>query len=72
MENAIKELRHKRIPKITQLELAKEIGVSESMVCQYEAGLKNPSLKTLMKLTKGFSKLLEKSITINDIIRSPT
>lgn len=68
MENAIKKLRHERIPKITQLELAKAIGVSESIICQYESGSKNPSLKTLMKLSKAFSKLLEKSITINEII----
>ncbi len=68
MENDIRRLRHKRIPKITQLELAKEISVSESMICQYENGNKEPNLKTLIKLAKAFSKLLDTDISISDII----
>jgi transcriptional regulator with XRE-family HTH domain len=69
LETAIKKLRHKRIPKITQLELAKEIGVSEGLISQYEKGVRTPSVGTLVKLAKTFSKLLERPISIDDIIK---
>lgn len=68
METAIRKLRHKRIPKITQLELAKEIGVSESLICQYEKGVKTPSVENLIGLSKAFTKLLERPISILDIL----
>ena len=68
LETAIKNLRFKRIPKITQLELAKEIGVSESLISQYESGIKNPSADNLIRLSRAFTKLLERPISILDIL----
>lgn len=57
-----------RLPRITQKELASAIGVSESLISQWEKGKRTPSVKTLKKLAKAFSRLLERQITINDII----
>lgn len=68
MKTRIKELRLSKYPRITQQELANELGLSKSVICQYENGSKNPSSDVLIKLTKAFTKLLERQITINDII----
>ena len=38
--------------KITQSELAKELGISQNTYSQYETGARQPSLETLIKLAK--------------------
>ncbi len=38
--------------KMTQLELAKKVGISREMISQIERGKKSPSLKTFVKIAK--------------------
>ena len=46
----LKELREKE--KITQSELAKELGISQNTYSQYETGARQPSLDMLIKLAE--------------------
>lgn len=43
----------------TQVELAERIGTNERSIRYFEAGLKNPSVITLMKLAKALNCSLE-------------
>ena len=49
-QNVLKELREKE--KITQSELAKELGISQNTYSQYETGARQPSLEMLVKLAE--------------------
>lgn len=44
-------IRRKRLEyDLTQLELAKRIGVTKAMICYYEQGVKLPSIATLISM----------------------
>lgn len=49
----IKELRERA--KMTQTDLAKEIGVSKSVISAYEKGIRNPSFKVLQDISVVFN-----------------
>lgn len=56
----LKEFRESAIPPITQVELAKQIGVTDSCVSRYETGDTTPSSRKIVvieRLTKGKVKL---------------
>lgn len=48
----IKQLREQK--GVTQTELAKQMGVVRSTICQYEKGVHEPDLETLIKLADYF------------------
>jgi predicted transcriptional regulator len=54
---------------MTQLDFAKEIGISQTIVSQYEKGIKRPSPRTIKKIIL-FAKLKKQKfeITIEDIL----
>lgn len=44
--------------RITQKELSKKTGISQSNLSRIECGIESPSVKTLQKLAQGFGKKL--------------
>ena len=56
----IKELRQKN--NISQTELAKKLGVSQKSISNYEKGLTDPDIKTLMKLAECFHTTVDNLI----------
>lgn len=64
MQTHIRELRIKR--GLTQSELAKTVGVTQTAVSQWEIGLVLPSLETLMRLTKALDCKVEELVSCED------
>ena len=60
----IRELREKR--KLTQIELAKLAGISNTYLSDIERGRVNPSLKTLDKLARALGIKIDWEIFLND------
>ncbi|CAM2952545.1 helix-turn-helix transcriptional regulator [Hathewaya histolytica] len=58
LRKAIKETRMES--GITQTELASNIGMSTSFICDIEAGRKNPSIGTLALIVKELNMSLDK------------
>lgn len=54
-------IRERRLSlKITQKELSKKVGKSQQLICDIEAGRKNPSINTLFKIAKVLNLSLDK------------
>lgn len=66
----LKSLRKKA--KLTQKELARRAGISQSLVARIEAGTVDPRLSTLRKIIKVLNEVLgNKEITAKSIMNSP-
>lgn len=53
----LKEIRKQK--GISQAELARRVGCSQVSICNFESGRMNPSLETLVKLSKALDCSLE-------------
>ncbi len=62
--NNIRRWRHQH--SMTQIELSKRIGLSQSYFSKIELGQKNPNLNTLSKLSKATG------ITIGELLNEPS
>jgi len=58
-------LEYRRSKKITQKVLASKIGISQSVLCDYELGKKIPSVKTAKKIEQ-ITKICAKKIVFGD------
>ncbi|OYT31161.1 MAG: inosine-5-monophosphate dehydrogenase [Thermoprotei archaeon] len=56
---------------LTQEELAKKAGVSQSLIARIEAGTVNPRLYTLIRIMKALEEYVENEITAEAIMSSP-
>lgn len=56
---------------LTQAELAKKAGVSQSLIARLEAGTVNPRLSTLMKIYNALKEYLEEEVTVDRVMHSP-
>lgn len=52
---------------LTQEELAKKLGVSASMVGQYETGLRNPKLETLERFASALGANITEIVDLSDL-----
>lgn len=57
MKNRIRELR--KLNKITQEELSKQVGVSRQSIIAIESGKFNPSLELAYNVSKAFNSTIE-------------
>ncbi|EFI68616.1 helix-turn-helix transcriptional regulator [Lysinibacillus sp. HST-98] len=57
MKNRIRELR--KLKKITQEELSKQVGVSRQSIIAIESGKFNPSLELAYNISKAFNSTIE-------------
>jgi len=57
MKNRIRELR--KLKKITQEELSKQVGVSRQSIIAIESGKFNPSLELAYNISKTFNSTIE-------------
>ncbi|EKU43583.1 helix-turn-helix transcriptional regulator [Lysinibacillus capsici] len=57
MKNRIRELR--KLNKITQEELSKQVGVSRQSIIAIESGKFNPSLELAYNISKAFNSTIE-------------
>jgi len=57
MKNRIRELR--KLNKITQEELSKQVGVSRQSIIAIESGKFNPSLELAYNISKAFNSIIE-------------
>lgn len=57
MKNRIRELR--KMKKITQEELSKQVGVSRQSIIAIESGKFNPSLELAYNISKAFNSTIE-------------
>lgn len=64
LENNVQELRSKH--KMTQEELAKEVGVTRQTIIAIEKGNYTPSVYLAMKIAKRFNTQVEKLFTIQE------
>ncbi len=55
-------LKYRQEKKMSQIVLAKELGITTAAVSQYENGKREPSIQTLQKIAKVFS------CTVDDLI----
>lgn len=55
-------LEYRKSQKLSQKQLAKLIGISQSVLCEYETGLKVPSPKTALKIERATKISAEKLI----------
>jgi len=65
----IKALRKKA--RLTQQELAKKAGVSQSLIARIESGTVNPRLSTLIRIMKALEEYVESEIIAEDIMSQP-
>jgi len=65
----VKKLRKK--VGLTQTELAKKAGVSQSLIARIERGSVDPRLSTLQKILSAMQEANEESLTAKDIMFSP-
>lgn len=56
---------------LTQAEVARRAGVSQSLIARIESGKVNPRVSTLMKIYQALSELVEDELTARDIMSSP-
>ncbi len=64
MDNRIKEYREKF--KMTQHDLANEVGVSRQTIISLENGRYNPSINLAYKVSKTFGKIIEDIFIFSD------
>ncbi len=64
MDNRIKEYREKF--KMTQQDLANEVGVSRQTIISLESGRYNPSIHLAYKVSKTFGKIIEDIFIFTD------
>lgn len=64
MDNRIKEYREKF--KMTQQDLANEVGVSRQTIISLENGRYNPSIHLAYKVSKTFGKIIEDIFIFTD------
>lgn len=57
LKQKLRELRTKK--KLTQKELSEKLGLSKNAVCEYEKGRAEPSIETLIKLSRIFEVSLD-------------
>lgn len=65
----LKDLR--RRAGLTQAELAKRAGVSQSLIARIETGTVNPRLSTLMRIYTALREYLEEEVTVDKVMHSP-
>lgn len=56
---------------LTQAELARRAGVSQSLIARLEAGTVNPRLSTLMKIYNALREYMEEEVPIEQVMHSP-
>ncbi|RLE96784.1 MAG: transcriptional regulator [Thermoprotei archaeon] len=56
---------------LTQAELAKRAGVSQSLIARIEAGTVNPRLSTLAKIYNALREYVEEEVTVDRVMHSP-
>jgi len=56
---------------LTQAELARRAGVSQSLIARLEAGTVNPRLSTLMKIYRALKEYVEEEVPVSSIMHSP-
>lgn len=67
MNNFSKRLRELRVEKnLSQSELAKLIGVTQSGIAKWETGVREPSIDVLISLSKFFGYSLDYIVGIED------
>lgn len=62
LKQKLRELRTKK--KLTQKELSEKLGLSKNAVCEYEKGRSEPSIETLIKLSRIFEVSLDYLVEI--------
>jgi predicted transcriptional regulator len=56
---------------LTQAELAKRAGVSQSLIARIEAGTVNPRLSTLIKIYSALREYMEEEVPVERVMHSP-
>uniref|UniRef100_A0A7C4BAF5 CBS domain-containing protein n=1 Tax=Thermofilum pendens TaxID=2269 RepID=A0A7C4BAF5_THEPE len=56
---------------LTQAEVARRAGVSQSLIARIESGNVNPRVSTLMRIYRAIHELVEDEMTAKDIMSSP-
>jgi len=56
---------------LTQTELARRAGVSQSLIARIESGKVNPRVSTLMKIYRALQEFIGEQLTAEDIMSSP-
>lgn len=56
---------------LTQAEIARRAGVSQSLIARIESGKVNPRVSTLIRIYRALSELVEDELTARDIMSSP-
>ena len=56
---------------LTQAELAKRAGVSQSLIARIEAGTVNPRLSTLIKIYNALREYMEEEVPVERVMHSP-
>ena len=64
LKQKLRELRTKK--KLTQKELSEKLGLSKNAVCEYEKGRAEPSIETLIKLSRIFEVSLDYLVGLED------
>lgn len=65
----LKALRRKA--KLTQTELARRAGVSQSLIARIEKGSVNPRVSTLMKIYSALKEYVEEEVAIENVMHYP-
>lgn len=56
---------------LTQAEVARRAGVSQSLIARIESGKVNPRVSTLVKIYQALSELMKDELTARDVMSSP-
>ena len=56
---------------LTQAELAKRAGVSQSLIARIEAGTVNPRLSTLVRIYSALREYVQEEVTVSRVMHSP-